>query len=93
VSHLHALWEAIKRGISVKGYYFWSLIDNFEWTEGYNPRFRFGLIGVDFKTQERHIRPSGHLYTAICKHGGLLQDVVEQYTPSLTRAVFGVSAA
>ncbi len=89
VSHLHALWRAIRQGIPVQGYYFWSLIDNFEWTEGYDPRFRFGLVGVDFKTQERHIRPSGRLYAAICRQGGLLRETVEQYTPELATAVFG----
>ena len=88
ISHLHQLWEAIRQGIPVKGYYFWSLIDNFEWTEGYDPRFRFGLIGVDFATQERHIRPSGHLYTEICKQGGLLLDTVERYGPQLAQQVF-----
>jgi beta-glucosidase len=93
VTHVHQLWEAIRRGIPVKGYYFWSLVDNFEWTEGYDPRFRFGLIGVDFKTQERHIRPSGHLYAEICKHGGLRQELVEQYTPELLTQVFAPSRA
>lgn len=93
VTHLHQLWKAVTQGIPVKGYYFWSLIDNFEWTEGYDPRFRFGLIGVDFKTQERHIRRSGHLYSAICGQGGLTREVVEQYTPDLTTQVFGTSRA
>ena len=88
VSHLHELWGAIQRGIPIQGYYFWSLVDNFEWTEGYDPRFRFGLIGVDFETQERHIRQSGRLYGAICRYGGLRREVVEQYTPTLVPQVF-----
>ncbi len=88
ISHLHQLWEAIREGVPVKGYYFWSLIDNFEWTEGYDPRFRFGLIGVNFETQERHIRPSGNLYSAICRDGGLSRDLVSQYAPHLAQTVF-----
>ena len=89
VTHLHQLWQAIRREMPVMGYYFWSLVDNFEWTEGYDPRFRFGLIGVDFKTQERHIRESGKLYTEICRTGGLLRETAEQYTPELAVKLFG----
>lgn len=88
VTHLHQLWRAIQRGIPVQGYYFWSLVDNFEWTEGYDPRFRFGLIGVDFETQERHIRPSGHLYGRIAENGGLLRETIEQFTPVLVPTLF-----
>ncbi len=89
VTHLHQVWQSIRQGIPVMGYYFWSLVDNFEWTEGYDPRFRFGLIGVDFKTQVRHIRRSGRLYAAICREGGIIPEIVEQYTPSLAPALFG----
>jgi beta-glucosidase len=88
ISHLHQVWEAISAGVPVKGYYFWSLIDNFEWTEGYDPRFRFGLIGVNFATQERRIRPSGELYSAICRDGALSHDLVSQYAPQLAQTVF-----
>jgi len=93
ITHLHQLWEAIRHGIPVKGYYFWSLVDNFEWTEGYDPRFRFGLIGVDFETQERHIRPSGRLYSEICRTGGILRDTVEQYTPQVIPQIFRAKAS
>ncbi len=88
VTHLRQVWEAIRRRIPVLGYYFWSLVDNFEWTEGYDPRFRFGLIAVDFGTQQRQIRQSGRLYTAICKSGGLRREIVEQYTPHLAGELF-----
>ena len=89
VTHLQQLWQTIEHNIPVLGYYFWSLIDNFEWTEGYDPRFRFGLIGVDFDTQERHIRQSGHLYAEICKSGGLNEEIIARYTPALAPALFG----
>jgi beta-glucosidase len=51
-SHLDALAEAIAQGVDVRGYYTWSLIDNFEWAEGLG-RQRFGLVHVDFETQRR----------------------------------------
>ncbi len=89
VTHLHHLWRVIRQQVPVLGYYFWSLLDNFEWTEGYNPSFRFGLIGVDFETQERRMRKSGHLYSYICHHGGLTQEDVAQYTPELLPRLFG----
>jgi beta-glucosidase len=90
VTHLSQLWKALQKEVPVLGYYFWSLIDNFEWTEGYDPRFRFGLIAVDPQTQERRIRPSGQLYAAICQKGGLTAETIEQYTPSLLSELFSV---
>jgi len=89
VTHLHQLWQAMSRQIPVLGYYYWSLLDNFEWTEGYNPSFRFGLIGVNFETQERHMRKSGELYADICRRGGLAQQSIAQYTPELLPLLFG----
>jgi len=59
-SHLQAVLKAKKEGINVKGYMAWTLMDNFEWAEGYNPRF--GLIHVDFKTQLRTIKDSGYWF-------------------------------
>lgn len=58
--HLAALDRAIRAGARVRGYCHWSLVDNFEWHEGYGPRF--GLYAVDYATQERTLRPSGELY-------------------------------
>jgi beta-glucosidase len=50
-SHLRAVHDAITAGVDVRGYLVWSLIDNFEWAEGF--RQRFGLVHVDFETQKR----------------------------------------
>jgi beta-glucosidase len=50
-SHLSAVRAAMAEGVDVRGYFVWSLLDNFEWAEGYGPRF--GLIHVDYETQKR----------------------------------------
>jgi beta-glucosidase len=55
--YLAQLLKAKKEGVNVKGYFVWSFMDNFEWAEGYKPRF--GLVYVDFKTQERLVKDSG----------------------------------
>jgi beta-glucosidase len=65
VDHLHNLSQAIERGVPVKGYFAWTLMDNFEWAEGYEARF--GLVHVDFKTQRRTIKASGDIYAQICR--------------------------
>ena len=61
--HVAAVRTAIERGVPVAGYFAWSLLDNFEWAEGYG--HRFGLIDVDFETQERRIRDSGRYWASL----------------------------
>lgn len=58
--HLLALEQAMRRGVEVAGYFYWSLLDNFEWAEGYAERF--GLVYVDYATQHRTIKASGHAF-------------------------------
>jgi beta-glucosidase len=58
--HFGAAADAIAEGVPVKGYFIWSLMDNFEWAFGYDSRF--GLAYVDFDTQERILKDSGHWY-------------------------------
>ena len=58
--HLEATSEAMDRGVDVAGFFYWSLMDNFEWTEGYAKRF--GLVYVDFETQRRIVKASGYAY-------------------------------
>lgn len=59
--------RAISEGADVRGYFVWSLLDNFEWAHGYTKRF--GLIYTDYKTQERIIKESGKWYSELCKKG------------------------
>jgi beta-glucosidase len=58
--HLTVCADAIKQGIPLKGYFAWSLLDNFEWSYGYTRRF--GIIHVDFKTMKRTIKDSGYFF-------------------------------
>jgi beta-glucosidase len=63
-NHLIKLNESIKSGVNVKGYFLWSLLDNFEWSYGITKRF--GIIYVDYKTQDRIIKESGYWYRNLC---------------------------
>jgi len=62
-THLQQVLKAKQEGCKVTGYFVWTLTDNFEWAEGYHPRF--GLIYIDFDTQQRIIKSSGHWYAAL----------------------------
>jgi beta-glucosidase len=67
--HLQASSEAVKQGAPLMGYFAWSLMDNFEWAEGYSRRF--GIVHVDFETQVRTIKSSGKFYQQFLKDGVL----------------------
>lgn len=64
-NHLRWIHKAIEEDVNVKGYFHWSLMDNFEWADGYEPRF--GLIEVDYDTLGRTIRDSARYYAQIAK--------------------------
>jgi len=59
-AHLEQVLRANQEGVNVTGYFVWSLLDNFEWAEGYRPRF--GLVHVDYLTQKRTIKDSGYWF-------------------------------
>lgn len=66
--YLQALARAAAEGVPLRGYLHWSLLDNFEWQEGYTQRF--GMIFVDFPTQKRILKDSAHWYASIIKSNG-----------------------
>ena len=68
--YLGELGRAIQSGVAVQGYFAWSLMDNFEWAEGY--RFRFGLVHVDFATQKRTLKDSAHWYRECIRTNGAI---------------------
>jgi beta-glucosidase len=63
--HLRAVADAIEGGADVRGYMYWSLLDNFEWAQGY--RTRFGLVHVDYRTGERTIKDSARVYGEVAR--------------------------
>ncbi|QBR73218.1 GH1 family beta-glucosidase [Microbacterium sediminis] len=68
-AHLSAVLDAIERGVDVRGYYYWSLFDNFEWAWGYEKRF--GIVHVDYATQQRTVKRSGREYARIAAERAL----------------------
>ena len=83
--YLSALKEAMDMGVDVRGYLYWSLLDNYEWAS-FVPRF--GLFSCDFKTFERTAKPSAHFYRDIIDNNGFSQAIVRAYLhelPSLGR--------
>ena len=70
--HLDASLDALERGVPLRGYFVWSLLDNFEWAQGYGPRF--GIIHVDYSTLERHDRDSARFMGAVARSGRLPLD-------------------
>ncbi|MGZ3692727.1 MAG: glycoside hydrolase family 1 protein [Bdellovibrionota bacterium] len=73
VTHLKEIAKLIKEGLDIRGYYHWSLLDNFEWKEGFGPRF--GLFNVDYSNFQRTERKSAGVYRDIIKaHNGNVPD-------------------
>ncbi len=82
------MFDLIAAGVDLRGYFHWSLVDNFEWTEGW--QLRFGLIAMDERTQQRTLRNSGRLYGAIARKNALERADVETWAPSAVAEVFPV---
>lgn len=64
--NIEQVLRAKKEGVNVQGYFVWTFTDNFEWAEGYKPRF--GLVYIDFKTQKRIVKNSGRWYSHFLKN-------------------------
>jgi beta-glucosidase len=87
VGHLAEMALAERGGVDVRGYLHWSSMDNFEWSEGYS--MAFGLIEIDFATQERKPRPSAALYSEIIRRNGLLWSELQDLHPRGLRYFVG----
>lgn len=86
--HIHQVWRAVNFSWPVKGYFHWTLVDNFEWERGWTQRF--GLWALDPETQKRTRRPSADLYAEICKENGLSSEMVQKYCPEVFDKLFPV---
>jgi beta-glucosidase len=75
--HLAQVKRLLDEGVDVRCYCHWTLMDNFEWLEGLSARF--GLVEVDFNTQERKIRKSGEFYAEVCEHKGVTEEMIRKY--------------
>lgn len=89
LEHLAAVHRAISEGIPIHGYFYWSLIDNFEWNKGWT--MRFGLIEVDPRAQQRTPRPSAGMFGEICRANGITESIVESYAPEAAESIFGTT--
>ena len=70
--HLKYVYKALRDGVDVRGYFYWSLLDNFEWADGYG--MKFGLYEVNRKNFTRKARPSADYYKEVCKNNGIEVD-------------------
>ncbi|HWQ83851.1 MAG TPA: family 1 glycosylhydrolase [Anaerolineales bacterium] len=86
IQHLHQVWRAVNFNFPVKGYFHWSLVDNFEWERGWTQRF--GLWELDIETQARRKRSSADLYSEICRTNALSSDLVARYAPEVLPLLF-----
>ena len=86
LTHLYHLWHAIQFNCPVRGYYHHTLVDSFEWDDGYS--LRFGLIKLDRDTGGRIMQGSARLYADICKANALDDEIVARYDPELADRIF-----
>jgi beta-glucosidase len=86
--HVHQMWRAVNFNWPVRGYFHWTLVDNFEWDQGWT--LRFGLWGLDVETQKRMKRPSADFYAEICSENGLSSEMVHKYCPEVFDKLFPV---
>ncbi len=86
ITHIRQLWRAVNFNWDVRGYFHWSLVDNFEWERGWT--HRFGLYALDAASQARTPRTSAQLYAEICRTGALSSDLVGRFAPELVEQLF-----
>jgi beta-glucosidase len=88
--HLVAAHRALAAGVRLEGYFYWSLLDNFEWADGYRPRF--GLVHVDYPTGRRILKESGRFYASVIAANAVDPDA-DADPPSRARAAVAASPA
>ena len=86
LEHIYQAWRAVNQHLPVEGFFYWTLVDNFEWERGWSQCF--GLWGLTPETQERHWRPSVDLYTAICQENGITRPTTHKFAPVLEGKLF-----
>ncbi len=86
LSHLRELQRHVNFNWDIRGYYYWSLVDNFEWDRGW--AHRFGLYALDTETQLRTPRRSAQLYAEICRTGAISSELVSRYAPEVLPTLF-----
>jgi beta-glucosidase len=86
IQHLHQVWRAVNFNYPVRGYFHWTLVDNFEWDRGWSQRF--GLWELDVESQVRRKRLSADLYAEICRENGISSDMVQRYAPEIIDGMF-----
>ena len=91
LEHLAMIQRAIVKGIPVRGYLHWSLVDNFEWNDGWSARF--GLIELDLVTKQRIPRASASMFGEICRANAITETIVGRYAPEALESIFGAEDA
>ena len=84
--HIHQVWRGINHNWPIKGYFHWTLVDNFEWERGWTQRF--GLWALNRETQERQKRGSAEFYAEICRQNALSSQMVKNYAPESMEVLF-----
>jgi beta-glucosidase len=88
LEHLAQVHRALYDGVPVRGYFYWTLVDGFEWAEGWSARF--GLIELDPQTQQRIPRSNASLFGEICRANAITEEMVERYVPEIRDTIFGL---
>jgi beta-glucosidase len=80
VHHLAEAWRAVQEGVDLRGYYHWTLVDNFEWCEAWN--LKFGLFELEPETRHRTAKTSAAVYGRIAQANGIPRSLMEQFAPA-----------
>jgi beta-glucosidase len=86
VSHLREVWKGVQYCFYIHGYYHWSFVDNFEWSEGW--RMKFGLHEMNHFTQARTPRPSAALFADIVQSNAISSAIIQAHVPELLPELF-----